>query len=128
MCFFARVPTGWKVKHMIFNKEISGFDSNTMLSMGARIQEKRIEKGIKAIDFAELMGISKDQLSRIENGRTVCRTEHLYVIAQLLEVSVDYLLFGNELDRVRKEIYTLIEDMNQVDAQKVIQIIKIMKG
>lgn len=113
---------------MIFNKEISSFDSNTMLSMGTRIQEKRIEKGIKAIDFAELMGISKDQLSRIENGRTVCRTEHLYVISQLLGVSVDYLLFGNELDRIRKEIYTLTEDMNQEDVQKAMQVIKIIKG
>lgn len=112
---------------MIWNKEVEKFGKDEMLNVGVRIQEKRSEKCIKAIDFAELLGISKDQLSRIENGRTVCRTEHLYVIAQYLEVSVDYLLFGNEYEQQKKELLEATESMKTKELEKVIRIIKIIK-
>ena len=98
-----------------------------MLNVGVRIQEKRNQQCIKAIDFAELLGISKDQLSRIENGRAVCRTEHLYVIAQYLEVSVDYLLFGNKYEQQKKELLEATENMKTKELEKVIRIVKIMK-
>lgn len=112
---------------MIWNKTADKFGKNEMFNVGVRIQEKRSEQCIKAIDFAELLGISKDQLSRIENGRTVCRTEHLYVIAQYLGVSVDYLLFGNEYEQQKKELLEVTESMKIKEVEKVIRIIKIMK-
>lgn len=112
---------------MIWNKEVEKFGKDEMLNVGVRIQEKRSEQCIKAIDFAEFLGISKDQLSRIENGRTVCRTEHLYVIAQYLEVSVDYLLFGNEYEQQKKELLEATANMKTKELEKVIRIIKIMK-
>lgn len=112
---------------MIWNKDVEKFGKNEMLGVGIRIQEKRSKQCIKAIDFAELLGISKDQLSRIENGRTVCRTEHLYVIAQYLDVSVDYLLFGNEHEQQKKELLEVTENMKTKELEKVIRIIKIMK-
>lgn len=64
--------------------------------MGKRIQDERRKKGYKAIDFADMIGIGKDQLSRIENGKVPCKLEYLYVITQLLQVSVDYLMFGEQ--------------------------------
>lgn len=64
--------------------------------MGKRIQDERRKKGYKAIDFADMIGIGKDQLSRIENGKVPCKLEYLYVITQLLQVPVDYLMFGEQ--------------------------------
>lgn len=34
------------------------------------------------------------QLQRIENGETSCSVDKLMEIAQILEVSTDYILFG----------------------------------
>lgn len=64
--------------------------------MGKRIQDERRKKGYKAIDFADMIGIGKDQLSRIENGKVVCKLEYLYTITQFLQVSMDYLMFGEQ--------------------------------
>ena len=112
---------------MIWNRDVEKLGKSEMLNVGMRIQQKRCEQCIKAIDFAELLGISKDQLSRIENGRAVCRTEHLYVIAQYLGVSVDYLLFGNEHEQQKKELLEVTANMKTKELEKAIRIIKIMK-
>ena len=80
------------------NKEIQLLSDEKIREMGKRIKDKRKEKGFKAIDFADIIGIGKDQISRIENGKLPCKTEYLYIMSQVLEVSVDYLMFGNRGD------------------------------
>ena len=72
------------------------FTDEVMKEMGKRIQDARKKKGYKAIDFADIIGIGKDQLSRIENGKVACKLEYLFVMAQYLEISTDYLIFGKE--------------------------------
>ena len=85
-------------------REVKLFTEDTMKDMGKRIQDARKNKGFKAIDFADIIGIGKDQLSRIENGRVVCKLEYIYVIAQYLEISTDYLLYGKEKYKVSDEL------------------------
>ena len=60
------------------------FTDDAMRNMGKRIQEERKKKGYKAIDFADIIGIGKDQLSRIENGKVPCKIEYVYTIASTL--------------------------------------------
>ena len=99
-------------------REVKLFTEETMRDMGKRIQEARKNKGFKAIDFADIIGIGKDQLSRIENGRVACKIEYLYVMAQYLNISTDYILFGstnNEINVERnlekkRQIIQLIEE------------------
>ena len=50
---------------MILSYDIEKFDA---FSVSQRIQEKRIEKKIKAIDMANALEINKDQYSRIEKA------------------------------------------------------------
>ena len=76
--------------------EIRLFSDEVVKEIGKRIQDCRKKKGIKAIDFAAMIGIGKDQLSRIENGRVPCKVEYLFMIGQYLEVDVNYLLYGNK--------------------------------
>ena len=48
---------------------------------------------------------SERQLQRIENGETSCSVDKLMELAQILEVTTDYLLFGtekNQIDRFHK--------------------------
>ena len=74
---------------MIFPERIQEFDS---FSMGQRIQDIRLQKGIKALDMAVQLDLSKDQYSRIERGTSICKITTLHKTAQYLEVSADYLL------------------------------------
>ncbi len=82
------------------SKEIQILSEEKIKEMGRRIKNKRKEKGYKAIDFADIIGVGKDQLSRIENGKLPCKTEYLFIMSQVLDVSVDYLMFGSGNDTV----------------------------
>ena len=100
-------------------REVKLFTEETMRDMGKRIQQERKNKGFKAIDFADIIGIGKDQLSRIENGRVACKIEYLYVMAQYLNISTDYILFGvtnNEINvennlKKKRQIIQLLEEL-----------------
>ena len=88
---------------------IKALSDEIKMKIGKRIQDKRVERHVKTDDLAELMQIGKDQLSRIECGRAICKTEHLYLIAQYLNVSVDYLLFGDNRLQLSMEIEKMLQ-------------------
>lgn len=75
-------------------EEIREFDKNVQWEIGQRIQEARLAKGIAGVEVAAYLGIGKNQMSRIETGRANCTIPQLYVLAQLLDCSVEYILFG----------------------------------
>ena len=62
--------------------------------IGWRIQEKRIEKGITAVDLSTYLNITANQVSRIERGCAGIDIYKLIVIFKILGVSADYILFG----------------------------------
>ena len=77
-------------------EEIREFDINVQWEIGQRIQEARIAKGIAGVEVAAFLGIGKNQMSRIETGRANCTIPQLYVFAQILDCSVEYILFGKQ--------------------------------
>ena len=97
------------------NKEIREYDKNVQFEIGQRIQEMRLDKKMKSIELATELGITRNQMSRIENGRANCTVSQLFTIAQVLDCSVDFLLFG------RKEQYSKI----QIEAIK--ELIRVFK-
>lgn len=99
-------------------KELDNF------TLGQRIQETRIQKGIKALDMAVELNISKDQYSRIENGRSVCSTQKLYQIAQHLDVSVDYLLFGEQEEGLIVQICVLLSGKNVKELERIKRVVE----
>lgn len=59
--------------------------------------------------LAEKLDYTKErQLQRIESGETACSVDKLMEIAQILEISTDYLLFGVERV-VEDRLYTIFE-------------------
>ncbi len=102
------------------------FTDDVIYDMGKRIQSERKKRGFKAIDFADIIGIGKDQLSRIENGKVVCKTEHLYVIAQILQVSVDYIMFGKQAEAINKNAIYLPSTLSSVQKDKLSKIVRIL--
>jgi len=77
-------------------EEIREFDKNVQWEIGQRIQEARLAKRIAGVEVAVYLGIGKNQLSHIENGKVNCTTPQLYVLAQLLDCSVENILFGRQ--------------------------------
>ncbi|MBQ8232628.1 MAG: helix-turn-helix transcriptional regulator [Lachnospiraceae bacterium] len=108
---------------MIFPDYIQEFDA---MQMGKRIQEVRNQKGIKAIDMAMQLDMSTNQYSRIECGYSVCTTKVLHKIAQYLEVSADYLLYGGEENEYIKQLYKLIKGKQPKEIEKMLQVMQIM--
>ena len=97
------------------SKEIREYDKNVQFEIGQRIQEMRIKEGLKSIDLATELGITKNQMSRIENGRANCTIPQLYIIAQILNCSVDYLFF-------KRDIQYSVEQINAIN-----ELIKVFK-
>lgn len=104
------------------NTDIRLFTDEEIKAMGKRIQSARKKKGFKSIEFADIIGIGKDQLSRIENGKVPCKVEYLFVMVELLDVSSDYLLYGKK-DRLT-EISTFLESLSEIDIVKAEKILK----
>jgi transcriptional regulator with XRE-family HTH domain len=107
-------------------KEIELFTDEVMRNMGKRIQTERRNKGVKAIDFADVIGIGKDQLSRIENGKVPCKTEYLFAISQVLDISLDYIMFCRWKDENDNDIISMLETMTTAQKEKLIRIIRIL--
>ncbi len=67
-------------------------DKNINEYIGKRIQEIRIEKGLKQDYIAEKTGINRPNISKYETGETAIPLDILKKISKILDTSTDYLL------------------------------------
>ena len=79
-----------KLQQISYNS-VEDITDDIRKQIGWRIQEKRIEKGITAVDLSTYLNITANQVSRIERGIDIYK---LIVICKILGVSADYILFG----------------------------------
>lgn len=63
-----------------------------------RLKSLRMQKGLSQKQLAEIANLNRVQYNRYEKGETMPSTETISKIADVLEVSVDYLLEGKEED------------------------------
>ena len=103
------------------NKEIREYDKNVQFEIGQRIQEMRLDKNMKSIELATELGITRNQMSRIENGRANCTISQLFILLQILGGSADYILFGKKYEheiKITKEqkevLINLINAFNEL--------------
>lgn len=64
------------------------------LTMGKRIKQRRKELGITQNAFAEMLQISNNHLSTIENGKGHASIELFCKMCSVLDVTPDFLLLG----------------------------------
>ena len=67
--------------------------------MGKRITERRKKMGLTQEALAEKADVTTQFVSYAEAGKRAMRPENLLKIAQALQVSADYLLTGEIIDR-----------------------------
>jgi len=88
------------------------------MSLGQKIAKIRKEKKLSQVDVASYVGVSRDAISKYERGDIVPSVENANKIAQILGVSLDYLMSEDDslevvdidmLNRM-KEIQRLTEE------------------
>lgn len=65
--------------------------------LGQRIFLLRKQKGATQADLSELLGVTKTQISDIENGKTTTSLARLCQLCDYFEVSADYLLGRSDI-------------------------------
>ena len=74
------------------SRNVQYYDKKTV---GSRIRQMRKNKGLTQCMLADQLDYSSErQLQRIESGETACSVDKLMEIAQILNTSTDFLLFG----------------------------------
>ena len=61
---------------------------------GHRIMMRRKQLGLNQSELAELTGISDNQISNIENGRSFPKLSNFLILCDVLNCNADYLLSG----------------------------------
>jgi y4mF family transcriptional regulator len=75
-----------------------------MSTVGDRIKKRRTELGWTQEQLAQKAGISKSFLSELENGKRSVSADNLLDIARVLNLSLDYLMTGEEPDEMPAEV------------------------
>lgn len=81
--------------------------------MYMRIRKAREDMGYTREKFAELLDVSVSYLAEVERGRTGVSVKMLIKICNVLGLSADYVLFGDERDTDT----LLLEKINRVESK-----------
>ena len=88
----------------------------TLEKIGARIRSKRESLGMTQQELAEMVNVTRNTISRYENGETEVGVITLNNIADALSVTVLWLLFGFDYEN---DIYNNLLKLTERDRQIV---------
>ena len=71
----------------------------TNMSIGQRIRAQRINSGLSQEKVAELVGVSRQAVTKWETGRSAPSSENLFRLAALFGTTVDFLLAPEEAEK-----------------------------
>jgi len=77
--------------------------------VGSRIRVRRDQIGLSREDLAQLTNISVRQLADIELGHTSMSVKSLVRLIEVLELSSDYILFGQEVED--NDVHQFVSDL-----------------
>ena len=72
--------------------------------IGARIMQRRKLLGMKQSELAEIIGVSDNQISNIENGRSYPKLNSFMLICKALDCNADYFFSGVISDSLPEQI------------------------
>jgi len=90
--------------------------SNTTIhkQFGQNISNRRREKNMSQQELAEAIGLSVNQLSSIETGKSGTRIEVIAKLCTVLDITPDYLLLGclhsNNVSKNFEDIVRLLDE------------------
>lgn len=77
-------------------------DAYDRLAVGERIRKKRIQLGFSQDEVAERIDRAPKYCSDIERGTCGMSTETMLAISDCLDISLDYMMFGEQTDEEAK--------------------------
>ena len=99
--------------------------------IGERIREIRKNKGINQKQLAEMLSISQDSVSKIEQGKVSLSFEYQLIIAKAFNISHDFLCTGNvdaPLDTIKKYISFRYKKILLGEMPYIYPVLEINKG
>ncbi len=107
-------------------------DSEIRKEFGDRIKQLRKQKGWIQKELANRVGVSYQQLNKYEGGTNTPPMDKLIGLASALEVSLDYLIVGEQTDSIPLHNMRLIQRFQELehfdndDQETVIKLIDAM--
>lgn len=96
------------------------------IEIGKRIKMIRRKKKLSQIAFAAELHVSREQISRWENGSKIPALDILCQLSLTGRVSLDYLITGTEMDCWEKRILnSLLADLQEMD-RKINHVIELI--
>lgn len=91
--------------------------------VGRRIMDRRKKLGLTQEQLAEKSGVTTQFVSYAESGKRAMRPENLMRIAASLNVSTDYLLTGDIIDKDKLLLSEKLEKLTPVEVRIIESII-----
>lgn len=66
--------------------------NENLKTIGKRIHELRIEKGLSQVKLGEMLSVSQDTISLWEKSKSYPSVEIVILLSEIFEVSCDYIL------------------------------------
>lgn len=82
------------------------------------IRNARIERGLTQEEIAESVGVSTEYYGQIESGNKAPSLETLLNIAECMNVSIDFLVYGSE-NKGLNNIIRVLSQKEQVALSKI---------
>lgn len=92
------------------------------MTLGDRIKECRKKSGLSQDKVAELVGVSRQAVTKWETGQTAPNTENLFKLAEIFGTTVDLLISENDADSnsPAEQIYYLYKmDKEKKNAERL---------
>ena len=101
------------------------------VEIGKRIKDKRNKLGLTQAMIYDKTGISTGNLSDIERGKSAPSASALCELSKILECSVDYILFSEEVSDVRENLTSLqnnilvsLNELDLIEQEEILDIIE----
>ena len=94
--------------------------------MGKRIRELRKAAGVSQIEMANKLNITNNTLLLIEKGRAVMSSYIIHDYAQMVNVTTDYIYYGDDKHLINKEIAEILKDKSPLEIKKAIKVLKVL--
>ena len=96
-------------------------------ALGKKIKEKRISEKLTQEQLGEMCELSSEYIGHIERGTRILSVEVLFRIAQVLNVSVDYLLFISvENDNILNSITPILKDTDKNKVNHFLNTVRVL--
>ncbi len=97
------------------------------IALGKRIKNKRTEQELTQEQLGELCELSAAHIGHIERGTRILSVDVLFRIAQVLNVSVDYLLFDSvENNNILSSIEPMLKNTDKNKANSFLNTVRVL--